>query len=89
MAKKSVIAREEKRQHLVDKYAEVRAKYKAEGNWDALDTLPRNSSKIRLHNRCMLTGRPKGYMRTFGINRVTFRLMANAGKLAGVTKASW
>ncbi|MBK8621136.1 MAG: 30S ribosomal protein S14 [Saprospiraceae bacterium] len=89
MAKKSIIAREVKRQKLVDKYAEIRAKLKAEGDYEALDKLPRNSSKVRLHNRCQLTGRPKGYIRRFGINRVTFRLMANDGKIPGVTKASW
>ena len=89
MAKKSIIAREIKRQKLVEKYAELRAKLKAEGDYEALDKLPKNSSKVRLHNRCQLTGRPKGYIRRFGINRVTFRLMANDGKIPGVTKASW
>jgi len=62
---------------------------KAEGDWDALDKLPRNSSKKRLHNRCKLTGRPKGYMRDFGICRVVFRKMALEGKIPGITKASW
>ncbi|MFZ1704721.1 MAG: 30S ribosomal protein S14 [Saprospiraceae bacterium] len=89
MAKKSIIAREVKRQKLVDKYAEIRAKLKSEGDYEALDKLPKNSSKVRLHNRCLLTGRPKGYMRRFGINRVVFRLMANDGKIPGITKASW
>jgi small subunit ribosomal protein S14 len=89
MAKKSIIARELKRQRLVEKYAEIRAKLKSEGDYEALDKLPKNSSKVRLHNRCQLTGRPKGYMRRFGINRVTFRLMANDGKIPGITKASW
>jgi small subunit ribosomal protein S14 len=89
MAKKSVIAREKKRQRMVAKYADVREKLKKEGNWEELDKLPRNGSKVRLHNRCQLTGRPKGYMRPFGINRYTFRLMALEGKLPGVTKASW
>jgi len=89
MARKGIIAREAKRERLVAKYADLRAKLKAEGDWEALDKLPRNSSKVRLHNRCKLTGRPKGYMRRFGINRVTFRKMALAGKLPGVTKASW
>jgi len=89
MARKSIIARENKRERLVEKYAELRAKLKAEGDYDALDKLPRNSSKVRLHNRCKLTGRPKGYMRRFGINRVMFRQMANDGKIPGVTKASW
>ncbi len=89
MAKKSVIAREKKRKKLVDKYAEKRALLKKEGRWDELDKLPRNASPVRLHNRCLLTGRPKGYMRMFGISRVTFREMALAGKIPGVTKASW
>jgi small subunit ribosomal protein S14 len=89
MAKKSIIAREKKRQRMVAKYAEKRQKLKEEGRWDELDKLPRNSSPVRLHNRCLLTGRPKGYMRRFGINRVMFREMALSGKIPGVTKASW
>lgn len=89
MARKALIAREAKRQRMVAKYADLRAKLKAEGNWEELDKLPKNSSKVRLHNRCLLTGRPKGYMRRFGINRVTFRQMALEGKIPGVTKASW
>ncbi len=89
MARKAIIAREHKRERLVKKYAELRKKLKEEGNWEELDKLPKNSSKVRLHNRCKLTGRPKGYMRKFGINRVTFRQMALAGKIPGVTKASW
>ena len=89
MAKKSIIAREAKRQRMVKKYAALRKKLKEEGRWDELDKLPKNSSAVRLHNRCMLTGRPKGYMRRFGINRVTFRQMALEGKIPGLTKASW
>lgn len=89
MARKAVIAREHKRERMVAKYAEIRAKLKKEGKWEELDKLPRNGSKVRLHNRCKLTGRPKGYMRQFGINRVTFRKMALEGKIPGVTKASW
>jgi small subunit ribosomal protein S14 len=89
MAKKSIIAREIKREKLVAKYADLRKKLKEEGNYDELDKLPKNSSSVRLHNRCKLTGRPKGYMRKFGINRVTFRKMANEGKIPGVVKASW
>lgn len=89
MARRSLIAREEKRAHLVKQYAELRKQLKADGNWEALDKLPRNSSAKRLHNRCKLTGRPKGYMRRFGLGRVKFRDMALAGKLPGVTKASW
>jgi len=89
MAKKSIIAREAKRRRMVAKYADLRKKLKEEGNWEELDKLPKNSSAVRLHNRCMLTGRPKGYMRRFGINRVTFRKMALEGKIPGLTKASW
>ena len=89
MARESIKARERKRERLVARYAEKRAKLKAEGDWEGLDKLPRNASPVRLHNRCKLTGRPKGYMRKFGISRVTFREMASAGKIPGVTKASW
>ena len=89
MARESIKARERKRERLVEKYAEKRAELKANGDWDGLDKLPRNSSKVRLHNRCKLTGRPKGYMRKFGISRVTFRELASEGKIPGVTKASW
>ena len=89
MARKSVIAREIKRERLVAKYADLRKKLKEAGDYEALDKLPKNSSKVRLHNRCKLTGRTKGYMRRFGINRVTFRKMANEGLIPGITKASW
>ena len=89
MAKESMKAREIKRQKLVDKYAEKRAALKAAGDYEALQKLPKNASPVRLHNRCKLTGRPKGYMRQFGISRVTFREMANKGLIPGVTKASW
>lgn len=89
MARKSLIARENKRQKMVKKYAALRKQLKDEGRWDELDKLPRNSNPIRLHNRCQLTGRPKGYMRDFGICRVVFRKMALEGKIPGVTKASW
>jgi small subunit ribosomal protein S14 len=89
MARKSLIARENKRAKLVDKYAALRKQLKEEGRWDELDKLPRNSSPKRLHNRCKLTGRPKGYIRRFGLCRVKFREMALDGKLPGVTKASW
>ncbi len=89
MAKKSIQARQRKRERMVAKYADLRAQLKAEGNWEALDKLPRNSNPIRLKNRCQLTGRPKGYMRKFGICRVMFRKMALEGKIPGVTKASW
>ncbi len=89
MAKKSVIAREEKRARMVAKYAEKRKALKEAGDYEALDKLPRNASPVRMHNRCKLTGRPKGYMRRFGICRVQFREMALAGKIPGITKASW
>lgn len=89
MARISVIAREHKRQKLVAKYAKLREELKANGDYEALDKLPKNSSRVRLHNRCQLTGRPKGYMRQFGVSRVTFREMALKGLIPGVTKASW
>jgi small subunit ribosomal protein S14 len=89
MAKESMKAREVKRQKMVEKYAEKRAKLKAEGDYVGLSRLPRNSNPIRMHNRCKLTGRPKGYMRQFGISRITFREMASSGLIPGVKKASW
>jgi small subunit ribosomal protein S14 len=89
MAKESIKAREVKRQKLVLKYAERRAALKKEGNWEELQKLPRNSSKVRLKNRCQITGRPKGYMRFFGLCRNQFRQLASDGKIPGVTKASW
>jgi len=89
MAKESVKARQRKREKMVAQYAEKRAALKAAGDWQALDLLPKNSSKVRLKNRCQLTGRPRGYMRYFGLSRVTFRDMALSGKIPGVTKASW
>ncbi|HEX8607961.1 MAG: 30S ribosomal protein S14 [Pedobacter sp.] len=89
MAKEGVKAREVKRQKLVAKYADKRAELKAAGDFEGLDKLPKNSSPVRLHNRCRITGRPRGYMRTFGISRVMFRDMALAGKIPGVRKASW
>ncbi|MDR2910853.1 MAG: 30S ribosomal protein S14 [Bacteroidales bacterium] len=89
MAKESMKAREVKRAKLVEKYAAKRAALKAEGDWIGLQRLPKNSSKIRLHNRCKLTGRPKGYMRQFGISRINFREMASVGLIPGVKKASW
>lgn len=89
MAKEGVKAREIKRQKMVAKYADKRAELKAAGDYEALDKLPKNSSAVRLHNRCKITGRPRGYMRTFGISRVLFRDMALAGKIPGVRKASW
>jgi small subunit ribosomal protein S14 len=89
MARQSLIARERKREKLVARYAEKRKALKEAGDYEALDKLPRNSSPVRLHNRCNLTGRPKGYMRKFGISRVVFRKMAGDGKIPGITKASW
>jgi small subunit ribosomal protein S14 len=89
MARESIKARERKRERLVAKYATKRAELKAAGDYLGLDKLPRNASPVRLHNRCKLTGRPKGYMRKFGISRVTFREMASKGMIPGVTKASW
>ncbi len=89
MARESLKARERKREKLVARYAKKRAELKAAGDFEGLDKLPKNSSPVRLHNRCKLTGRPKGYMRKFGISRVTFREMANDGKIPGIKKASW
>jgi small subunit ribosomal protein S14 len=89
MARESIKARERKKERLVAKYAKKRKVLKEAGDWAGLDKLPRNSSRVRLHNRCKLTGRPKGFMRKFGISRVTFREMAGEGKIPGVTKASW
>ncbi len=89
MAKESMKARERKRQKLVEKYAKKRAELKAAGDYEALQKLPKNSSYVRLHNRCKLTGRPRGYMRQFGISRINFREMASQGLLPGVKKASW
>ena len=82
-------AREVKRAKMVAKYAEKRKALKEAGDWVALDKLPKNSSAVRLHNRCSLTGRPKGYMREFGLSRIQFREMASNGLLPGVKKASW
>ena len=89
MAKESMKARERKRAKIVAKYAEKRKALKEAGDYDALQKLPKNASPVRLHNRCKLTGRPKGYMRQFGLSRVTFREMANQGLIPGVKKASW
>lgn len=82
-------AREVKRVKLAEKYAAKRAALKADGNYVAMSQLPRNSSPIRQRNRCKLTGRPRGYMRQFGISRITFREMASQGLIPGVRKASW
>jgi len=89
MAKESMKAREVKRKKLVAKYAVKREELKKAGDYDALQKLPRNSCKVRVRNRCMLTGRPRGYMRTFGVSRVTFREMVLFGLIPGLTKSSW
>ncbi len=89
MAKESMKARERKRAKIVAKYAEKRKALKEAGDYEALQKLPKNASPIRMHNRCKLTGRPKGYMRQFGVSRVTFRELANQGLIPGVRKASW
>jgi len=89
MAKESMKAREVKRAKMDAKYAEKRAKYIAEGNYEALQSIPKNASPVRLHNRCKITGRPKGYIRQFGISRIQFREMASNGLIPGVRKASW
>ena len=82
-------AREVKRVKMVARYAEKRKKYLEEGNYEALQTIPKNASPVRLHNRCKITGRPKGYMRQFGLSRIQFREMASKGLIPGVKKASW
>ena len=89
MARESIKARERKRERLVAQFAEKRAALKAAGDYKALDELPKNASPVRLKNRCQLTGRPRGYIRYFGMSRVTFRDMALNGKIPGIRKASW
>ncbi|HLO37512.1 MAG TPA: 30S ribosomal protein S14 [Lacibacter sp.] len=89
MAKKSITARQNKREKMVAQYAEKRAALKAAGDYAGLDELPKNASPVRLKNRCQLTGRGRGYMRYFGVSRVMFRDMALNGKIPGVKKASW
>lgn len=89
MAKTSVKARQKKRERMVAQYAEKRNELKKAGDWKALDELPRNSSKVRLHNRCAISGRPKGFIRYFGISRIAMRDMALDGKIPGLKKASW
>ena len=89
MAKESMKAREVKRAKLVAKYAAKRAELKRNGDYEALQLLPHNASPVRLHNRCKMSGRPKGYMRQFGISRIDFREMASQGLIPGVKKASW
>ncbi len=89
MAKKSVIAREKKRRETVAKYAEKRAALKAAGDYEGLQKLPRDASPVRLHNRCALTGRPRGYIRKFGVCRNVFRELSVEGKIPGIRKSSW
>jgi len=89
MAKKSIIARDLKRKRMIKKYATKRAELKDLGDLDGLHRLPRNSSPTRWKNRCQETGRPRAYMRTFGLSRISFREHANKGEIPGVTKASW
>ena len=89
MAKESLKAREVKSAKLIARYADNSAKLKAEGDYDALQALPKNASPVRAHNRCKITGRPKGYMRQFGLSRIQFREMASQGLIPGVKKASW
>jgi small subunit ribosomal protein S14 len=89
MAKESMKARQRKREAMVARYAEKRAKLKAEGNYEELQKIPRNASPVRLRNRCKITGRPRGYMRVFGVCRNQFRQLASDGKIPGVTKSSW
>lgn len=89
MAKTSVIAREKKRERMVAQYAARREALKKAGDWKALDELPKNSSKVRLKNRCQISGRPRGYVRYFGISRIALRDMALDGKIPGLKKASW
>jgi small subunit ribosomal protein S14 len=89
MSKLSLVVRQKKREETVAKYAAKRKMLKEAGDYRALDMLPRNASPVRLRNRCQLTGRPRGYIRKFGLCRIAFRDMAHAGKIPGVRKASW
>jgi small subunit ribosomal protein S14 len=89
MAKKSIIARDKKREKMIQKYADRRAELKKAGDQEGLHLLPRNSSPTRKKNRCIETGRPHGYMRMFGLSRISFREHASKGEIPGVTKSSW
>ncbi|CAN5409585.1 30S ribosomal protein S14 [soil metagenome] len=89
MAKLAIIARDKKKERLVARFKNKRQELKKAGDWAGLDKLPRSSSAVRLHSRCKLTGRPRGYMSKFGICRNQFRQMAHDGKIPGMTKASW
>lgn len=89
MAKESMKAKDRRRRELVKKYAEKREQLKKEGRWEELQKLPRNSSKVRTRNRCNMSGRPRGYMRDFGLSRIAFRNLALEGKIPGIKKSSW
>ncbi|MEK8128217.1 30S ribosomal protein S14 [Paenibacillus filicis] len=89
MAKKSKVHKEKLRQALVARYAERRKQLKEQGDYEALNKLPRDSSRARLHNRCQVTGRPRGYLRKFHVSRIVFRELAHQGQIPGVTKSSW
>ncbi len=89
MAKESMKAKDRRRRKLVEKYAEKREQLKKEGRWEELQKLPRNSSKVRVRNRCNMSGRPRGYMRDFGLSRIAFRNLALEGKIPGIKKSSW
>ncbi|MDN4072094.1 30S ribosomal protein S14 [Fictibacillus terranigra] len=89
MAKKAMIERELKRQAVFERYAAKRAELKAKGDYEGLSKLPRNASPTRLHNRCKVTGRPRGVLRKFEMSRIAFRELAHKGQIPGVKKASW
>lgn len=89
MARKSLLAREVKKRRMVEKYAALRKELKEKGDYEALQALPRNSMPVRVHNRCLISGRPRGYYRKFGISRLVFREMALKGEIPGIKKASW
>ncbi len=89
MARKALVQRELKRQKLAEKYAARRAQLRAAGDWEGLAKLPRNSNPNRQRNRCEITGRPRGYIRQFGLSRITFREYASKGQIPGITKSSW
>ena len=89
MARKCLIAREAKRKETVEKYAQLRKELKEQGDYEGLQKLPKNASPVRLHNRCLMTGRSRGYYRKFGISRLQFREMALRGAITGIKKSSW
>jgi small subunit ribosomal protein S14 len=89
MARKSLIHRDKKRMKMIQKYAKKRAELKAKGDYGALAKLPRNSSPTRKKNRCLISGRPRGFMRDFGMSRIEFRDLASKGEIMGIKKSSW